>query len=288
MLTAMCEGQTNRWEDHLPHVIFAMRTQRSTVTGSTPFRLVFGREASYPLDLLYAVPHPAPEEYPDYGSYALALQNRIATAHQWARNNIKGAIERQRRNYHADKKTFLPGERVWLYTPKKPVGVRSKFYVYWSGPWTIQSKVNDVVFRILPDPSWQRKGPEVVSIDRLKKYHENEADPNKSHPPPINLDLSLKHDEFCETLEPEGDDEEPVVPMEVEEAQAGALPAEARPAEPVPVPVLPPEDQVPPETQLPAPAKAEPLSAQERKAQQLALEAETAFGPLPEGRRQRR
>ena len=131
MLTALCEGKANKWEEYLPQVVFALRTQRSAVTGTTPFKLVFGREASYPLDLLYAVPQPQPDEYPDHQSYALALQNRIATAHCWARQNIKQAIERQRRLYHADRKTFTPGQRVWLYTPKRPPGVSSKYYVYW-------------------------------------------------------------------------------------------------------------------------------------------------------------
>ena len=176
-------------------------------------------------------------------------------------------------------------------------------YIYRSGPWTVHSKVNDVVFRILPDPSWQRKNPEVVSIDRLKIYHENEDDPRQSHPPPRSLDLSLKDDEFCETLEAEEGEEDAAVgevPMDFEEG--AGQPGPAGGPEPMAEVGQPEGDQtveeVPVDQIGPGPPGTEPpqnlplpdnqLTAQARKAQQLAQEAERAFGTLPQGRRRQK
>ena len=301
MLKALCKDKPNQWELYLPQCLFAMRTARSKTTNSTPFQLIFGHEASMPLDLLFAVPHPSPELYEDQESYANSLRNRILCAHAWARKHMRAAIERQRRNYHKDRKGFEPHQKVWLYTPSRPVGVSSKLYPYWSGPWIIDKAVNDVVYRILPDPSWERKQAECVSIDRLKPYFEQEyGGENFMRPPSKDADLSMPGDEFAETLPPDEENEEELVTegegvqVPAEPLRPDAVPPQLvqpepepiRPDEPVDIAREQAQEQPPPN--LPQPVMDTPGGTRaQKRAQRLAEEAELVYGKV-EGKRNRR
>jgi hypothetical protein len=46
----------SRWLIELPHVIWGLRTQVSSATGSSPFFLVYGSEAVLPTDLAFGAP----------------------------------------------------------------------------------------------------------------------------------------------------------------------------------------------------------------------------------------
>jgi hypothetical protein len=45
-----------RWFTELPHVIWGLRTQVSSVTGYSPFFLVYGSEAVLPTDVAFGAP----------------------------------------------------------------------------------------------------------------------------------------------------------------------------------------------------------------------------------------
>jgi hypothetical protein len=45
-----------RWHAELPHVIWGLRTQVSSVTGYSPFFLVYGSEAILPTDVAFGAP----------------------------------------------------------------------------------------------------------------------------------------------------------------------------------------------------------------------------------------
>lgn len=201
-LTALSEGNQRKWEEVLPHALFAMRTARCRMTGVPPYRILFGRDPSTSLDLLYGTPHPHQSQYSNYRDYTRALCNRIQSAHAWARDNISQAVSRQRRAYYHDKVLFQDGQRVWLFTPSLKPGQSSKLARHWTGPWTIHRRVNELVYQLQPHPSWTRKGQEVVSIDRLKPYHAPiDEDVRHGQPPPADADLSLLGDESAEHLD---------------------------------------------------------------------------------------
>jgi hypothetical protein len=46
-----------RWHAELPHVIWGLRTQVSSVTGYSSFFLVYGSEAVLPTDVAFGAPH---------------------------------------------------------------------------------------------------------------------------------------------------------------------------------------------------------------------------------------
>jgi hypothetical protein len=45
-----------RWHAELPHVIWGLRTQFSSVTGYSPFFLVYGSKAVFPTDVAFRSP----------------------------------------------------------------------------------------------------------------------------------------------------------------------------------------------------------------------------------------
>ncbi len=194
-LTALTENDPHAWETVLPQVLFAIRTTPCKTTGVAPFRMMFGRNPATPLHLIFG--HPDPQFYESASDYAIALAARSEQAHAWARQHIAETVIRQRRLHHKDRHHFQKGQLVWLFTPVDPVGVPRKFNRYWTGPWTITACISDAVYKIAPDPTWQRKGQEIVSIDRLKPFYQQE---NYQNPPPVHANLSMKGDESAEAV----------------------------------------------------------------------------------------
>ena len=176
MLRAMLADDPDSWEDVLPQALFALRTHVSKSTGLAPFQIVFGRDPSQPLDLIFGTPQQNPESNKggsEVTNYVQQLRRRIDRAQEFARKNLTEAVRRQRRQYHQEKKYFLPGMRVWLFTPKVArLGDSRKLSRFWTGPWIVCSPVHSEVYvRITPDPSWTNlKYTKVVSVDRLKPY----------------------------------------------------------------------------------------------------------------------
>ena len=273
MLTALIKGEQDRWEEYLPQALFAIRTTTCRSTGLAPFQAMFGRDPAQQLDLIFGSPQNE-NNYTDYNEYAEQLRNRIEAAHRYARENMAKTIARQRRAYHAERKAFQVGEKVWLFTPRIKPGQSSKMATYWTGPWTISKIVNDLMFQIEPNPTWQRKAAEVVSIDRLKKYYEDEGD-TESHmkPPDADADLSMPGDEFAENINEDEDD------VDVAEAhrQNINLPAPYQPQlQPHPQPQPQPQQgpiQPVPQEQVQPPIREQPENVQhEHEEDQLVVQ----------------
>ena len=68
-------------------------------------------------------------------------------------------------------KTFDTGDFVWLFCPRKKVGISPKLQRFWTGPYLIVEKIGDVLYRIQAS---KRSKSKVVHFDRLKAYHGNE------------------------------------------------------------------------------------------------------------------
>ncbi len=206
MLRSIAGADPAGWEDALPQIMFALRTSVHRSIGLSPYQLLFGRDVSQPLDTIFGLPDDYLEGKPESSreEYMLALRKRIDGAQQYVRDNIASAVVRQRRAYHQNRKSFLPGARVWLWTPRVRTGISKKLTNFWTGPWVIcaDGPQGGLVYRIAPDPSWdgpdrklQKAGSIVVGIDRLKPYKDGEA-----IPPDEDSDLLMEGDENAEIL----------------------------------------------------------------------------------------
>ena len=282
MILDKCAEQPHRWDEFLPAALFCLRTMRNKSTGYSPFELTFGRPANTELDIIFGNT-PQRQEYPDYTSFNAAYTHNMQRAFKWANDNISSAIRRSRRyHYNQPQYTFRIGQKVWLLTPIITPGKRKSFKSPWSGPWTIKTKVNEVVYEISPHPSWSHRKTQVVTVDRLKAYQcphdEADADSDESdtHPPGINDDLSFPGDEFLENIptattqdsDLDDDDDEPMLLPRPHQAHQPQLPPVAPQRPPTPpqpqLPVVPEQQQPVPLVQPAAPQAATTGTRQKR------------------------
>lgn len=207
-ITALVDQKPSKWEEVLPHVLFVMRTTPCRSTGFSPYKLLFGRDATEPLDLIFGPPPYTRSEYRTELEYVEALKNRILSAHTWARKQMGTTVVRQRSAYWKDKPLpYIPGEQVWLFTPTNKPGKRRKFTTHWTGPWTVKRRVNDLCFELYPDARWSFfNKPVVVSIDRLRRFYSEEVPDDYTQPPTFGDDIERLGDEFAENI-PHGENE---------------------------------------------------------------------------------
>jgi len=171
MLSAFVSDRGNDWDEHLPYVMMAYRSSKHSSTGCTPYSMIYGRECTMPVDLLFpdatsrtdATPPPCGPEYVEY------IRQVIQTSHKFARDHLHKAAVRQKKGYDAyakDRPKFQPGDFVRYYYP--PCKTTNKFARPWIGPFQVMERVTAVDYRIqlVSDPEKKR----VVHIDNLKAY----------------------------------------------------------------------------------------------------------------------
>ena len=94
-------------------------------------------------------------------------------SHDYARKQLGKNANRQKKYYDikTSERTFERGDFVWLFCPRKKVGISHKLQRFSTGPYLIVEKVGDVLYRIQASKGSKSK---VVHFDRLKAYHGNE------------------------------------------------------------------------------------------------------------------
>ena len=148
MLSAYVSTNQKDWDDQLPYVTMAYRSSEHETTGLSPNMLMFGREVSTPLDLMFELPNlskPIPNN-----QWVWELRDRIETAHTLVRQYTQQAMHRQKRNRYSrlSFETYKIGDQVFVYFPVKKVGMSAKFTSFWRGPFKITGKLSDIVYKV--------------------------------------------------------------------------------------------------------------------------------------------
>ncbi|XP_058864420.1 uncharacterized protein LOC131706752 [Acipenser ruthenus] len=166
------------WDTHLPVVLLACRSAVQDSTACTPALLMLGRELRTPAELAFGRPPDAPS-VPPGPEYARRLQDRLESAHSFARDQLQAAGVRQKRNYdlRVRGRHFTAGELVWVFSPKRQRGRCPKLDSHWLGPCHVLERIGDVAYRVqLP----HRGRKVVLHRDRLAPYlgqHPAPSDP---------------------------------------------------------------------------------------------------------------
>ena len=177
MLRSLTMHDPVRWEQYVPEALFALRTAVSDTTGLSPYEVLYGHKAILPLDLVLGSP---PDSVPSPADYALSHKASLQKSFQLARDNYNLSVDRQRKaHYHQSPHSFAEGQQVWHHvdaTPPsvpgmEPLQISKKLAPKWTGPWTVTSKINDLVYKIKANPAWPNPDLELtVSIDNIKPY----------------------------------------------------------------------------------------------------------------------
>ena len=130
------------WSEHLPEMLAAYNGTRSTVTGYSPYFLLFGRKARMPVDYLFPTLHDSPHQTKMEVSVA-AMQKRLKEAFAVARHLTSKEAAKQRCYYDRRARAVaLQSADVMVHTD----GFVGKWKVkdWWEdGGFTVESQLED-------------------------------------------------------------------------------------------------------------------------------------------------
>ena len=84
------------WDLYLPQALMAYRSSEHESTKYTPNRLMVGREIRLPADVIFGR---APDHQPETSQYARELRDSLEEVHEYARQNLRNAQQRQKVYY---------------------------------------------------------------------------------------------------------------------------------------------------------------------------------------------
>nr|KAG5703226.1 hypothetical protein BaRGS_034137 [Batillaria attramentaria] len=166
MLAKFCSHQQEDWDTHLPYLFCAYRCTPHESTGCSPNLLMFGREITLPIDLMYdADPTsttPCPVEYVEW------IRQAAQENFERVRDCLERSAQRQKRNYDkgAVQRHFAVGDWVLRFYP--PNLSKSKLNPKYIGPYLVTAKLSEVTYRVQRS---RHSNPLVLHADHLKRFH---------------------------------------------------------------------------------------------------------------------
>lgn len=178
MLSKLVDGNQKDWDRHLGSVVMAYNSAEHESTGFTPYFLEHGREMRLPVDFIAP---PSSDSASSHTAYGANVRQKLESAFQSARKNLRSAHRRQKVGYDrwAKERQYQVGDYVWWYDHKTRKGRCQKLNRPWVGPWKIVKKVGDVVYRIQycgTDPVHVRTRRRVVHHNQIKQCNVSPAD----------------------------------------------------------------------------------------------------------------
>ena len=166
------------WDKWLPCVEFAMNSAHNETIGTSPFKVVYGKNPSSPFDAMLGRERMARPEHPGALDFVSRMQEEVKRA----KLHIEAARSRQKE--YADRKRkdvqYKVGDKVWLST--KNLNMRSmgkhKLTPRFIGPYEVVKEINEVAVKLrLPE---HMKMHDVFHIRLLKPYKTD----GRVQPPP--------------------------------------------------------------------------------------------------------
>ena len=140
MIGKLEQDKKAHWSDHLPEMLAAYNGTRSTVTGYSPYFLLFGRKARMPVDDLFRTLRDSLHQT----KTVVAMQKRLKEAFAVVRHLTSQEAAKQQRYYNckAGAVTLQPGDVVMVHTD----GFVGKWKVkdWWEdGGFIVESQLED-------------------------------------------------------------------------------------------------------------------------------------------------
>jgi hypothetical protein len=166
MLAKAIEDDQRNWSHFVPYVVAAYNATVHSATSFSPNYLMFGRELNSAVDLAFCVP--GEDEVP-VNDYAFSVAERMAKAYELVRAHSGRVAQNMKRIYDASAHPIScqVGDLVWYFCPRTRVGTSPKWTRFYSGPFTVRRKINDVNY-VIQRSAHSR--PIVAHINKLKPY----------------------------------------------------------------------------------------------------------------------
>ena len=148
-----------------------MRTACSETRGASPYEIIFGRQPTTSLDLMFGQ-KVIPTQFPTIHQHRVAKARHDDLANAFAKRNLTHAILRQRKYYTEGLRKFEKGDLVYLFTPQPVSSESEKIVTFWTGPWKVAEVLGPTTYKLeqIPGKFSQSQKPVVTQVDRIKKY----------------------------------------------------------------------------------------------------------------------
>ncbi len=147
MLTHFVDTEQENWDEVLPYVIFAYNCSRHSVTGYSPFKMLYGRDPVLPGDIEFT----AVARHSSFNpSYLVALESRLAGMCAEVLKKTEEAQEKAANAYNKGRRTVLYdiGSEVWICVPAGKKGKATKLLYNWQGPVKVVRKISDLCYEV--------------------------------------------------------------------------------------------------------------------------------------------
>jgi len=182
MLSMYVSPTQQNWDEFLPYIQFAYNTSTHAATKVSPFKILFGRDAVIPSDHQLKSINIDKDNISDTDTYIADLTNKLQTIHENARYYNEKIVQTQEATINSNRKppkSYPKDSLVQLYIPTHKEGLSNKLAHNWFGPYLV-SKVISPLNVELTHPSTKEK--QVVHINRLKTYHQDQSAPFPQDP----------------------------------------------------------------------------------------------------------
>ena len=175
LLSMLKKATTDKrdWDLYLPYVLFAYRQTPHTVTGFSPFQLIYGHNVRGPLEVLRDNWIDGNTIESNLVEWVQQLKSNMADFAVIAGDRTALAKAKMKSYYNKTAKPsidFAIGSMVLVRIP----GLSSRFDDSWSGPYEILRQVTPVTWEI-SIPNSSKKNKRIVHSNRLKQWHTSEA-----------------------------------------------------------------------------------------------------------------
>ena len=165
MIRTYVNRKQDDWDELLPYLSFAYNTSVHSSTGVSPYFLMYGREATMPVDVAM--------DWTPESQLSQGIHERMKMARRMAQENLIGAQNYQRRRYderHGQENKFNIGDIVLVRTEFVTQGRKKSISPRFSQLARVIGVSPGNIYKLRLGPrtySW-------INVERMKKYHANE------------------------------------------------------------------------------------------------------------------
>ena len=152
MLATLPDTKKSRWKDHVQPLVHAYNCTKSSVTGFSPFQLMFGREPRLPIDHKFGLVGDSEEL--SYQEFVEDLRQRLEESYKLAKTNINAAQAAGKKQY--DRRVrgnkLEKGDKVLMKKTKFDEGKRKLANRWDDEVYVVVKKLDDLpVYEIKPE-----------------------------------------------------------------------------------------------------------------------------------------
>jgi hypothetical protein len=175
-IAKLVQEDNKEWDQFIDAVLLAYRTKKHKTTNKTPFYLVYGREATLPIDLKI----PSRIEYEEENSMQRRIYQLVVELEE-ERYNVSQRIEREQQkqkqvyNQQGISDKLKIGDQVLVERTWLKNNFSAKLENKWIGPYFIHNALKNNVYKLRTLDGKLVK--HVIHGNRLKLYHERRLEP---------------------------------------------------------------------------------------------------------------